>query len=42
MNSRFSVEAAESGSAFVGFGDADLDLIFLLFIKSALYMLIIQ
>ena len=28
MNKRFSVEAAESGSAFVGFGDADLDLIF--------------
>lgn len=28
MNRRFSVEAAKSGSAFVGFGDADLDLIF--------------
>ena len=28
MNSRFSVEPAESGSAFVSFGDADLDLIF--------------
>lgn len=28
MNRRFSVEPAESGSAFVSFGDADLDLIF--------------